>query len=256
MSVNVTALLVTLYDPLRLAEDIAVLDLTSKGRFSFVAGLGYRPVEYHAMDKRWEDRGQLMDHVISTLLKAWTGEPFDYKGQTIRITPVPFTRPHPTFFIGGTSRSAARRAARFGLPFYPPMKIPELEALYYAELEKHGHTGFVYYPDQENSMLFIDEDPESAWQELAPHFLREAREYSSWKPEGVALPSQHEMLAVEDLRAHNRYEILTPDECVERIRTRGKGFIGVMHPLVGGIPVERAWQMLKLYVEEVLPRVQ
>src|SRR5690348_31043 len=46
--VNVTALLVTLYDPIRLAEDIAILDLASGGRFNFVAGLGYRPIEYHA----------------------------------------------------------------------------------------------------------------------------------------------------------------------------------------------------------------
>jgi alkanesulfonate monooxygenase SsuD/methylene tetrahydromethanopterin reductase-like flavin-dependent oxidoreductase (luciferase family) len=255
MSVNVTALLVTLYDPLRLAEDIAVLDLLSKGRLSFVAGLGYRPVEYHAMDKRWEDRGRLMDEVVGAMLKAWTGEPFEYKGQTVRITPVPYTRPHPTFFIGGMSPAAARRAARFGLPFYPPMKMPELEKLYYAELEKHGHKGFVYYPDQENSMLFVDPDPESAWQELAPHFLRETQEYSQWKQEGVPRPSEQETLSIEDLREQKRYEILTPDECVERILGRGNSFISVMHPLAGGIPVERAWKMLKLYVDEVLPRV-
>jgi len=135
------------------------------------------------------------------------------------------------------------------------MKMPELEALYYAELEKYGHQGFVYYPDQENSMLFVDEDPESAWHELAPHFLRETQEYSTWKLEGVPRPSEQEMLTVEDLRAAKRYEILSPDECVERIRSRGGSYVSVMHPLAGGIPVERAWKMLKLYVEEVLPRV-
>jgi len=255
ISVNVTALLVTLYDPLRLAEDIAVLDLASRGRFSFVAGLGYRPVEYHAMDKSWKDRGRLMDEVIEAMLKAWTGEPFEYKGQTLRITPLPYTRPHPTFFIGGASRAAARRAARFGLPFYPPMKLPELEALYYDELKKHGHTGFVYCPEQENSMLFVDEDPESAWHELAPRFLHESQEYSTWKQEGLSRPSEQELLTLEDLRAQKRYEILSPDECVERVRSQDGNFIGVMHPLAGGIPVERAWRMLKLYVEEVLPRV-
>ncbi|MBW1885813.1 MAG: LLM class flavin-dependent oxidoreductase, partial [Deltaproteobacteria bacterium] len=73
IAVNIAALLVTLYDPIRLAEDIAVLDLASAGRFSFVAGLGYRPIEYHALDKDWEMRGQLMDHVIETLLEAAPG---------------------------------------------------------------------------------------------------------------------------------------------------------------------------------------
>ena len=43
VNINITALLITLYDPIRLAEDIAVIDNLSNGRFSFVAGMGYRP---------------------------------------------------------------------------------------------------------------------------------------------------------------------------------------------------------------------
>jgi len=68
--VNCTALLVTLYDPIRLAEDLAVLDLLSGGRFSFVAGIGYREAEYAAMDKDWSGRGSAMDHLLETLLTA------------------------------------------------------------------------------------------------------------------------------------------------------------------------------------------
>jgi len=112
--VNVAALLVTLYDPVRLAEDIAVLDLVSQGRFSFVAGIGYRPLEYHATGKDWDQRGRLMDECVETLLKAWTGEPFEYRGKTIRVTPVPMTRPTPFFFLGGMSRVSARRDRRPG----------------------------------------------------------------------------------------------------------------------------------------------
>ena len=37
-------------------------------------------------------------------------------------------------------------------------------------------------------MLFVDEDPERAWKELAPYFLRELQEYSSWKQDGVPRP--------------------------------------------------------------------
>ena len=46
-SIGVMALLVALYDPIRLAEDIAVLDLISGGRVSYVIGLGYRPEEFN-----------------------------------------------------------------------------------------------------------------------------------------------------------------------------------------------------------------
>ena len=51
IGVTISALLVPLHDPLRLAEDIAVLDLASGGRLMVVAGLGYRPSEYTAHRK-------------------------------------------------------------------------------------------------------------------------------------------------------------------------------------------------------------
>lgn len=252
IAVNCTALLITLYDPIRLAEDIAVLDLMSGGRFSFVAGLGYRPKEYAALDKDWKARGRQMDHTIETLLKAWTGEPFDYNGHEIRVTPVPLSKPHPPFAIGGMSKAAARRAARFGLPFFPPMEMLELGELYTQELERLGKQGMVFYPAEENSMIFIDEDPERAWSELAPYFLREGQEYSAWKREGVPRPGEQPVLGIEDLRTQRRYEILTPDECLARIRDNGPDYTPCLHPLCGGIPLERAWQGLEVFVNKVL----
>ena len=247
--------LITLYDPIRLAEEVAILDLMSGGRFSFVAGLGYRPTEYHALDKDWDGRGQRMDHVIETLLQAWSGEPFEYRGERIRVTPVPLSRPHPPFVLGGMSRAAARRAARFGLPFYPPMEMPELGALYLDECRRRGTRGFVSYPAEENAMLFIDPDPDKAWVELAPYFLREAQEYASWRREGVPRPGEQPVATAEDLKAQQRYEILTPEQCVERIRDNGADFTPCLHPLVGGMPLERAWACLEGYVNEVLPAV-
>ncbi len=252
IAVNVTALLVPLYDPIRLAEEIAILDLASGGRFSFVAGMGYRPLEFAALDKDWETRGKRMDHVLETLLTAWRGEPFLYNGEMIRVTPTPLTRPHPPFAIGGMTKAAARRAARFGLPLYTALTLPELEPVYYAELARHGKRGVVVQPDEANAMVFVDEDPERAWRELAPFFLREAREYASWRREGVPRPGEQPVGTIEALRAQRRYEILTPGECVERIRTGGPRATLCLHPLAGGIPLERAWHGLRLYVEKVL----
>ena len=55
------ALLLPLHDPIRVAEDLAVLDLVGKGRIVVTMGLGYRPLEYTAMDKEWSRRGKIMD---------------------------------------------------------------------------------------------------------------------------------------------------------------------------------------------------
>jgi hypothetical protein len=251
-AISIGALLVSLYDPVRLAEDIAVVDLLSNGRLTFIAGLGYRDIEFHALNKPWQERGAWMDHVIDTLLKAWSGETFEYNGREIRVTPVPKSQPHPFFLMGGMSRAAAKRAARFGIPFSPPTPMPELETYYYEQLKVFGKTGFVYTPPADFSILFIDNDPERAWQEIGPYFLNEVREYSSWKQEGLLRPLEFESASIDALRASKRYEILTPAQCRARHEERGGKFMATLHPLVGGVPLDRAWQCLRLYVDAVL----
>ena len=246
--VNIGALLVTLYDPIRLAEDIAILDLVSGGRFSFVAGLGYRPVEYHATGRSWPDRGQLMDECLETLLQAWSGKPFEYRGETIRVTPSPVSRPHPFFMVGGMSPVAARRAARLGLPFHPPTERPDLEAVYRDELARQGKSGLYVSPGKGNAMLVVDEDPHAAWQELAPYFLRELQEYSSWKQEGVPRPGEDAVHSVEDLREQARFTIL--DAADFRLRFQGSDSgSAVVHPLAGGIPIARGWEILERFAD-------
>ncbi len=257
--IGVMALLVTLYDPVRLAEDIAVIDLLSQGRLSFIAGMGYRELEFHALDKPYAERGGWMDHVLDTLLLAWQGEPFEYRGQTIRVTPQPYTRPHPPFLVGGMSRPAVRRAASRGLPFAPPVAMPDLEAYYYEELARHGFEagfegGYVYSPPADFSILFIDENPERAWKELGDYFLCEATEYSSWRASGLNRPFEVAADSVAALRESGQYEIITPEECVARHRA-DPAFFATIHPLIGGMPLERAWECLRLYAEDVLPAV-
>jgi alkanesulfonate monooxygenase SsuD/methylene tetrahydromethanopterin reductase-like flavin-dependent oxidoreductase (luciferase family) len=253
--VSVTALLATLYDPIRLAEDVAVLDLVSGGRFTFTAGLGYRPIEYHATGKRWEDRGRLMDELIETLLLAWQGEPFEYKGQTIRVTPTPLSKPHPFFLIGGMSRAAARRAARFGLPFYPPQHQPELERFYHEELERHGQRGFYLHPGAGNAMLVVEDDPDRAWTELAPYYLRELKEYGSWKLAGVPRPSEEDVETLDDLKQQGRFELRTPEQARELLGSGARPTV-VVHPLAGGTPLPRAWAQLRRFASEVLEPVR
>ena len=250
--IRACALLIPLYDPLRLAEEIAILDLASNGRVLVVAGQGYRPIEYHAMDKDWDSRGADTDLILDTLLKAWSGEPFEYRGRTVRIGPVPQTKPHPPLWYGGMSKAAAKRAARFGLPFYPPAEMPDLIKTYNEELAKLGKSGSVDWPREGTSLIFIDEDPDRAWQEIGPCLLAEAAEYGSWAREGVERPFASSDLTLERLREERRYEILTPGECRDRIRNGGPEYSVILHPMAGGVPLDRAWNCLRLYANQVL----
>jgi alkanesulfonate monooxygenase SsuD/methylene tetrahydromethanopterin reductase-like flavin-dependent oxidoreductase (luciferase family) len=252
--VRACALLANLYDPIRLAEDIALLDVASRGRFVFVMGQGYRPSEYHALDRDWERRGAHIEHVIETLLTAWRGEPFDYRGRRIHVSPRPYTRPHPPFFYGGMSAVAVRRAARYGLPYFPPQPMPELEALYLRETERLGTRGRIERHD-DLSLLFIDEDPERAWTELGPYFMREAAEYAAWARQGVERRYEAQVSSVDELKRQRVYEILTPDQCLERARACDGIYKPILHPLAGGIPPTRARDCMQLFAERVLARL-
>jgi alkanesulfonate monooxygenase SsuD/methylene tetrahydromethanopterin reductase-like flavin-dependent oxidoreductase (luciferase family) len=250
---SINALIVPLYDPIRLAEDIAVLDNLAQGRFSFVAGMGYRPEEYHAAGKDWSQRGPLMDRCLSVLLKAWSDQPFEHDGALINVTPKPHTRPHPIVFVGGMTAAAARRAARFGLPFSPPMAMPELTAVYEQELRKRGTTGFVYSPENGSMVTLLHADPDEAWARCGEFIMNEAAEYSGWKRAGVPRPNETAAASIAELRQLNNVEILTPEQLVDQIHCGRKEF--VMNPLVGGLPIDDGWASLQLLTDKVLPRV-
>ncbi|WP_405744972.1 LLM class flavin-dependent oxidoreductase [Streptomyces sp. NBC_01525] len=253
ITVTVSALLTPLHDPLRLAEDLAVLDLLGGGRLVTVAGLGYRPQEYAAYGRDWAGRGALQDEVLETLLTAWRGEPFRYRGRTVQVTPRPCTRPHPPLLVGGGSRAAARRAARLGLPLFPSAHLPELVAYYRERCAAYGTEGRALQPDARTCLLHVSEDPERAWDRYGPHLLYEARTYASWQPAGVRSAVRSAARDVAELRAEGIYRIVTPQECLRLAQEPDAPGSWVLHPLCGGIPVDEGWRALRLFTDEVLP---
>ena len=256
VGIRASAILAPLYDPIRLAEDVAMLDVASRGRFSFVLGLGYRESEYHLLDRDFERRGDATERLIATLLQAWTGEPFEYRGRIVHVSPRPYTSPHPPFWYGGMSAVAARRAARWGLPFLAAQPMPEVSAVYLAECARLGTVPLLeQFSDLE--LLFIDPDPDSAWAEIGPYFLREVDQYAAWTNPGVPRHYDQGGGSIEALRASGTYQILTPAQALERARQRldAGRYHPILHPLAGGLPPARGWACLRLFAEEVLAKL-
>lgn len=251
LSVSISALLAVLYEPVRLAEEVAVLDNMAPGRLILVTGLGYRDDEYAMFGIDTKRRGKVLDENIQVLLSAWTGEPFEFRGATIRVTPTPATSPHPTVFVGGTSEVAARRAARLGLPFFPDKHLPELEAYYHAECERQGTSGFVFMP-QNPCYVHIAEDPEKAWAQVGPHMLHDATSYASWQPPGQVSAVLERASTLEELKKSKVYRVLTPDEAVALAKSSGTL---MFHPLVGGLDPDLGWESLRLFDEKVRPHL-
>ena len=81
LTFNVGALLLLMYDPVKLAEDIAVLDHLSGGRIGYTIGLGYREEEYAMFGIDSKQRGKEIEERIRTLRNALSGEPFEWRGR-------------------------------------------------------------------------------------------------------------------------------------------------------------------------------
>ena len=251
-----------LYDPIRLAEDMVVLDIVSGGRVSHVAAVGYRPEEYEHHGVDFHRRGRIADEHLTVLLRAKTGEPFEHEGCRVHVTPAPVTPGGPRIAWGGGSVAAAKRAGRFGLDFFAQGGDPSLAEVYADAARAAGHEpGFCMIPPVDlATTVFVARDAadlDRAWDELGPHLLHDVRSYAAMNPadpDGTThTASISRATTVDELRAEDRsHRVVTVDEAVEMIATLG---VLQLQPLVGGLPPEVAWRYLRTVTDEVVPRV-
>jgi len=151
-----------LWNPVRLAEDIALVDNMSRGRLHTTVGLGYRTVEYDSLGVDFSRRGLLMDSLIERMLSVWSGAE-----QENGVCTGTWTRPHPPLYVGGGSRITARRAARFRLPLSLADHLPDIADLYRELCAEVGIAPLVIMPGPINrGMIYLHEDPDRAWAEL------------------------------------------------------------------------------------------
>jgi alkanesulfonate monooxygenase SsuD/methylene tetrahydromethanopterin reductase-like flavin-dependent oxidoreductase (luciferase family) len=251
LMINIAAILVPLHDPIRLAEQLATVQIASGGRLSFVAGLGYRPEEFEMAGVDRSKRGRLLDEYVEVMRKAWSGEPFEWRGRMIRVTPKPDSP--PMIMIGGSTEKAARRAARLRAGFFPAIGDPRLAQVYEEECERVSfRQGFVSLPGGPG-FVHVSEDPERDWAKIGPHALYDAQTYAAWQTPGQRSQVHVDARTIDDVRRSGVYRVVTPDECVALAEETGRV---LLHPLMGGISPELAWSSLELFAAKVLPRIR
>jgi alkanesulfonate monooxygenase SsuD/methylene tetrahydromethanopterin reductase-like flavin-dependent oxidoreductase (luciferase family) len=253
--VNIAAVLAPFHDPVRLAEQLAVVDLVAPGRISVVAAVGYRRAEFEMAGIPSNERGARLEEAVRVLRAAWTGEPFEYQGREIVVRPTPATPGGPMIMIGGGTEPAARRAARLRCGFFPSAANAKLAEWYADECEKVGFAEGFCGDASGPAFVHIAEDPDMAWEQIGPHALFDAQSYASWQ-EAAYRPATDvpDATTWQDVRDSGVYRVLTPDEAVELSKTSGGGFM--LHPLMGGIPPDLAWRSLELFEHKVLPEIR
>ncbi|HEY6792934.1 MAG TPA: LLM class flavin-dependent oxidoreductase [Trebonia sp.] len=248
------ALVVTLRDPVQVAEDLAVLDLISAGRLVVMAGAGYDAREHAMFGRDFAQRSRQMEQAISVLRQAWAGEAFEFDGRPVRVTPLPFQPSGPPLLLGGASRAAARRAAAIADGYLP--------------IRDHGYQDYrdavvaLGRPDPGPLgkagpfFVWVADDPERTWHEIGPYCLHETNAYGALA-QAAGLNTgfvRHDDL--DAVRRGGQYPILTPQECVSLCDSLGDDGRLTIAPLVGGMRPDRSWQCLELIEAKVLPHIR
>ena len=244
------ALIVPFHDPLRLAEDLLVLDNLSRGRVDVVVAGGYVRQEFDLFDVPMRERGARVTETVATLKAAFTGEPFEFRGRRVHLTPAPHRVGGPSILLGGSSEAAARRAARIADGFIP--SLPEFWEFYRDEVVRLGRPDPGPTMQRDNTTVFLAEDPERAWERMAPYFLHEMNAYGAWQAQEGVANQYRVMTSVDELRASGQYRVITPDQMVEELRAMPFPFL-MFHPLCGGMPPDIAWETLRLFESRVRP---
>lgn len=241
----VAAVPIPFWDPVRLAEEIGVLDIISRGRVSYAFGVGHRAEEYEHFGIDMHQRGKLADESRSLVLRLLKGEAVDHNGRRIHVTPVCATPGGPSILVAGGSKAAARRAATYGLGFISQTDSPGLKDFYEAQCRAGGHgPGVVQFPvPGAPTTAFVADDVDAAWDELGPYLLHNAMTAAAYRHGDDSVASISRADSVAALReSAGPYRVFTLREAADYIRG---GRPLPLLPLCGGLPPDLAWPYLE-----------
>ncbi|MEM9561003.1 MAG: LLM class flavin-dependent oxidoreductase [Actinomycetota bacterium] len=250
--------LLPLYHPIRLAEELAVLDQISNGRIELGIGMGYVPEEFAAFGVPLRNRVSMTEEGIQILRLAWGDGPFDFTGRRYRLEgidvhPKPVQPGGPPLWIAAMSTAGAERAARFGTNLLPQGKPAEVVEPYRAAVAVAGDDPAARRYGIIRS-FYVSDDRERDWpmirtaerfrMSIYNRFMASTPDDYGWtEPGGIP---------------QNAF-IGTPEECVEEMVSFATTF-GITDIASSGLPpgVDPDWMgaNVERLATEVLPEVR
>lgn len=249
--------LVPLNNPVRLAEEVAMLDALSGGRME-VLFLRGTPNEHKTYDTTAELTKKMTQEGIDLILKAWTSDkPFAWDGDeyqfgTISIWPRITQQPHPPVFGSGNSDDsvvfAAQRRIGIAFSFAPPEVVQKWVDLYRAECAK---AGWEPTPDHiiYRGIAYCAPTDEQAGADMIAYFGAQAEASSKLQSATLGGPPVLDLVA-------KPYFVGSPETLIERLRVLHDIGVGVVDlPFVIGTPDQQR-ASLDLFGKEVMPVAQ
>lgn len=245
------------YHPVRFAEDCAVLDIISGGRIEMGLGIGYRRRETAAYGIDSRTRGRLYDEWLEIVTRLWAGETVDFKGRFYDLSGAKIMPPAPRgripLYIGGLTDKAMERVVRYGDGYLGDEGVRSIYANKMREQGKDPMSGSVRIIGM---MHMIAEDPERAFEELAPYYHYINNNYAEWFTEGtVGRENGIATMSLEEFKQSGLLKVFTPDEAIALLReyqeTAPVDHYTMMMP--PGLPIERFVEYADVIAKKVIP---
>ena len=262
-------MLTPFHDPIRLAEDAAVVDQISGGRVILGLGLGWREEEFRMFGLPVSERVIRMTETVEVLRRAWTGERFSFEGRHFRydqvlVTPRPFQEPGVPIYIGATTDAAVRRAGRIGDGYIRTRSNPASWPAALALAEEGARAAgkdpsALGYAQLQNGFPWVDGD---GWDVVAEGVRHQMGTYASWD-EGADTPGQGFWVSPPPDDTLRRitptgppHEIAsTLRHMIEPFRDR-EGFHLIVRLHYPGMGFETATRAIELFGTQVIPALK
>ena len=250
--------LLPLYHPVAVAEQVAMLDVISGGRVIFGCGVGYREYEFAGFGVDFHRRGARANEALAAIRSAWETGRFNHHGSEFDIpdlpsVPLPVRKPHPPIWVGGESRGALRRAAKYGdgwvsANVQPMEELLDLVSTYRALCHEAARQPFVCLSRD----AWVVESKDELLAEWYPEM---AKRHAHLKSVGLAVPSAASAETTLDSFIQDRAIAGTPADCVGQIGKwrEQSGCHALLLLLNKKASFERLQSAIKLFGEKVLP---
>ena len=249
------------HHPVRLAEDVAMLDVISNGRLVLGIAIGYKPDEFALYGVELEKRGARFEEQLAIMRGLWTEERVQFKGAYYplegRLEPKPVQQPHPPVWIGGWGDITLRRAATLADNWIPGptadlKRLLDGKRQFLARRRAAGRRDPTEWP-LTRDVIIADTDRRA--RELAEEHIMVAyrREYAG----GWRHPFIDGSIATDlDRLMEDRFIIGGPEQCVARIRRFVEQY-GMTHLICRtffpGMPHAHIMRELDLIAREIMP---
>jgi alkanesulfonate monooxygenase SsuD/methylene tetrahydromethanopterin reductase-like flavin-dependent oxidoreductase (luciferase family) len=252
-----------LYHPLRLAEEICMLDQMSRGRFLLGVGKGISPIEvgYYGIDYKHADK--MFGEALAIILQALKTRTVDFAGEFYRFKDVPFEltpyqQPHPPLWYGVVNPDSAGRAAQAGMNIISNStagnvraKIERYRATYKStDAPKFGMIRYLVLAESEAEALAIGRRAYKRWW---ANFMALWLKHNT-APTNVAYPPE-----IDGQIADGRAIVGTPAKAVELLREQlaesGANYL-LCRFAFGDLTLAESLRSLELFQRHVMPALR